>query len=227
MLAPNKTIYDKLIGDFSPKTPKYVFRGLHCFFDAFGIAPKLRLPASAPPWDSTEESMATNPRQAERESSDLGHETRKATDQAGQTGRTMVDAAERTTRAGAEAIAQRSMEQFSKMFGLSGEAASETVQQSANNMQAVIESASIVAGGLQDIAGEWMRFAQTRLEQNLDHLDQLRECRSLQDCVALQTQILRDNLEAFLRSAHRTSERTTQFAGTAIRQMSNTSIAPH
>jgi hypothetical protein len=192
--------------------------------------------------------MATNPRQAERESSDLGHETQKATDQAGQTGRTMVDAAERTTRAGAEAfrrnaegvketvqggaeagsrIAQRSMEQFSKMFGLSGEAASETVQQSANNMQAVIESASTVAGGLQDIAGEWMRFAQTRLEQNLDHLDQLRECRSLQDCVALQTQILRDNLEAFLRSAHRTSERTTQFAGTAIRQMSNTSIAPH
>jgi hypothetical protein len=192
--------------------------------------------------------MATNPRQAERESSDLGHETQKATDQAGQTGRTMVDAAERTTRAGAEAfrrnaegvketvqggaeagsrIAQRSMEQFSKMFGLSGEAASETVQQSANNMQAVIESASIVTGGLQDIAGEWMRFAQTRLEQNLDHLDQLRECRSLQDCVALQTQILRDNLEAFLQSAHRTSERTTQFAGTAIRQMSNTSIAPH
>jgi hypothetical protein len=192
--------------------------------------------------------MATNPRQAERESSDLGHETRKTADQAGQTGRTMVDAAERTTRAGAEAfrrntegvketlqggaeagsrIAQRSMEQFSKMFGLNGEAARETVQQSANNMQAVIESASIVAGGLQDIAGEWIRFAQTRLEQNLDHLDQLRECRSLQDCVALQTQILRDNLEAFLQSAHRTSERTTQFAGTAIRQMSNTSIAPH
>jgi hypothetical protein len=192
--------------------------------------------------------MATNPRQAERESSDLGHETRKTGDQAGQTGRTMVDAAERTTRAGAEAfrrntegvketlqggaeagsrIAQRSMEQFSKMFGLNGEAARETVQQSANNMQAVIESASIVAGGLQDIAGEWIRFAQTRLEQNLDHLDQLRECRSLQDCVALRTQILRDNLEAFLQSAHRTSERTTQFAGTAIRQMSNTSIAPH
>ena len=181
--------------------------------------------------------MATNPRQAERESSDLGHETRKTGDQAGQTGRTMVDAAERTTRAGAEAfrrntegvketlqggaeagsrIAKRSMEQFSKMFGLNGEAARETVQQSANNMQAVIESASIVAGGLQDIAGEWIRFAQTRPEQNLDHLDQLRECRSLQDCVALQTQILRDNLEAFLQSAHRTSERTTQFAGTAF-----------
>ena len=57
--------------------------------------------------------MATNPRQAERKSSDLGHETRKATDQAGQTGRTMVDAAERTTRAGAEAF-RRGMPKASK-----------------------------------------------------------------------------------------------------------------
>jgi type III restriction enzyme len=28
VLAPNKTIYDKLIGDFSPASPKYVFRGI-------------------------------------------------------------------------------------------------------------------------------------------------------------------------------------------------------
>jgi len=28
VLAPNKTIYDKLIGDFTPESPKYVFRGI-------------------------------------------------------------------------------------------------------------------------------------------------------------------------------------------------------
>jgi type III restriction enzyme len=28
VLAPNKTIYDKLIADFSPETPKYVFKGI-------------------------------------------------------------------------------------------------------------------------------------------------------------------------------------------------------
>ena len=114
---------------------------------------------------------------------------------------------------------------FSDVY-MSGETATETVQQSAVNMQAVMESCSIIAGGLQDVASEWMRFVQARVEQNLDHLDQLRECRSVQDCVALQTQIVRDNVEAFLQSAHRTSERTTQFAGKAIRQMSNTSVAP-
>jgi hypothetical protein len=192
--------------------------------------------------------MATNPRQAEREASDLGQETRKVVDQAGQTGRTIADAAQRTARTGAETlqrnlesgaetwqngtdaahrIAQRSMEELSKLFGFSGETARETVQQSSDNIQAVMASTSIIAGGLQDLASEWIRFVQARSEQNLDHLNQLRECRSLQDCVALQTQIVRDSLEAFLQSAHRTSERTTQFASTAMRQMSNTSIAPH
>jgi hypothetical protein len=191
--------------------------------------------------------MATNPRQTERQSSDLDQETRKAADQAGETVRTVADAAERTTRAGAEAfqrsaegaketwqggaeaasrIAQRSMEQLSKTFGLSGETAREAVQQSSDNVQAVMESSSVIAGGLQDVASEWMRFVQLRVEQNLDYLDQLRECRNLHDCVALQTQMVRDNVEAFLQSAHRASERTTQFASTAMRQMSNTSIAP-
>ncbi|MBK8936290.1 MAG: DEAD/DEAH box helicase family protein [Polyangiaceae bacterium] len=31
VLAPNLTIYKKLIADFTPGTPKYVFRGLECF----------------------------------------------------------------------------------------------------------------------------------------------------------------------------------------------------
>ncbi len=28
MLAPNLTIYNKLIADFTPNTPKYVFKGI-------------------------------------------------------------------------------------------------------------------------------------------------------------------------------------------------------
>ena len=33
VLAPNKTIYEKLIGDFSPESPKYVFRGIAEFVE--------------------------------------------------------------------------------------------------------------------------------------------------------------------------------------------------
>jgi hypothetical protein len=44
--------------------------------------------------------MATNPRHGERETSDLGQETRKAGEQAAQTARALGDAAERTTQTG-------------------------------------------------------------------------------------------------------------------------------
>ena len=119
----------------------------------------------------------------------------------------MADAAERTTRAGAEAfqrnaegakkrgrvgaeaasrIAQRSRNTF-KVFGLNGEAAKETVQQSAGNMQAVIEIVLLSRAVSRMSQANGRAFVQTRVEQNQDHLDQLRECRSSQDRVALQT----------------------------------------
>jgi ABC-type transporter Mla subunit MlaD len=99
----------------------------------------------------------TSPRQSERGPSDLNQETRQAGEQVAQTVRTISDAAERTNRVGAESlqrnteqvtetwqevneaasrIAQRSMEQFSKMFGLSGETTREALQQSSGNLQA-------------------------------------------------------------------------------------------
>jgi hypothetical protein len=191
--------------------------------------------------------MATNPRHGERETADLSHETRKTSEQAGQTARAMGDAAERTTRAGGESfqrnaetargtwqsggeaasrIAQRSMEQLSKMLGLSGETLRETLQQSSGNVQAVMESTTVIAGGLQEVAGEWMRFAERRAEQNLDHLDRLGECRNAHDFVALQTQIVRDNVEAFLQSAQRTSERATEMTRKAVNRMSSPPTVP-
>ena len=107
------------------------------------------------------------------------------------------------------------MEQFSQMFGLHGETALEALQQSSGNLQAVMESATVIASGLHEVTGEWMRFAQERVEHNLNHLDRLQHCRNLHDCVALQTQIVRDSLQAFLESGRRTSERSTQIARSA------------
>ena len=191
--------------------------------------------------------MATNPRHGEREALDVGQETRKTGEQAAQTARAMGDAAVRATRASAETfqrntdaareawqggseaagrIAQRSMEQLTKIFGLGGETVIETLQQTSGNMQAVLESTTAIAGGLQGVAGELMRFAESRAEQNLDHLNRLGQCRNLHDLLALLTQVVRDNLEAFLQSAQRTSERTTEMARTAVDRMSAPPTAP-
>lgn len=188
--------------------------------------------------------MASHPRSTDREAGDVAETTRRATEQ---TARSLSDAGERTTRAGAEAfqrnaerlnvswrsgsetanrIAERSMEQWTRLFGLSGETARQTVQQSSSNIQAMLESTTIVADGLQDLSGEWLRFAQERLEQNMAHLDQLFGCRSPHEYLALQTRIARDNFEAMLQSARRVSERSTRSADEAVRKMSEASVAP-
>ncbi len=191
--------------------------------------------------------MATNPRQADQETVEASREwTKRAFDHTAQTSRTMADAAERTARAGADAvrrnadsmtghwqrssdaagrIMERSMSQVSKIWGLS-EDATQTVQQSASNLQSVIDSTTIIAGGLQDISEEWMRFAQNRIEEQLDRFDEMMGCRSLQDCLALQAQLVRDNFEAFLQSARRTSELSSKAADQAVSKMTDSTIAP-
>jgi phasin family protein len=132
-------------------------------------------------------------------------------------------------RSGNEAasrIAERSMEQFTKLFGLSGESARQTMQQSSSNMQAMLESTTILADGLQELSGEWLRFARERLEQNMSHIDQLLGCRSPHEYVALQTRIARDNFEAMLQTAQRIAERSTRSADEAARKMTEASVAP-
>ena len=191
-----------------------------------------------------EGTMATNPRSSDRESGDVAESTRRATEQ---TARSLSDAGERTARAGAEAFqhnaerlnaswrnssdtanrfAERSMEQLTRLFGLSGETARQTVQQSSSNIQAMLESTTIVADGLQELSGEWLRFAQGRLQHNMEHFDQLLGCRSPHEYLALQTHIARENFEALLQSARRASERSTRTVDEAARKMSEASVAP-
>ena len=116
--------------------------------------------------------------------------------------------------------------QLTKLFGLSGETARQTMQQSSSNIQAMLESTTIIADGLQELSGEWLRFTQERVQQNMDHLDQLLGCRSPHEYLALQTRIARENFEALLQSARRASERSSQSADEAARKMSEASVAP-
>ncbi len=188
--------------------------------------------------------MATNPRQAERE---ISESTRRAADQAEQTSRTMSDAAERTTRAASEAfrqnaesfsntwresseaasrIAERSMDQFSKLCGFNGNNARRAMQQSAGSVQALIDSSTAYVTGVQNISGQWMRFVQNRMEENLENFEEFQSCRTPQDCLALQARMVRDNIEALLQCARQTSELSTKLADAAVRRMSDANLAP-
>ena len=191
--------------------------------------------------------MAQN-RQADRDMAETGHETtRRASAHAAQTARTMTDAAERTARAGADVlqrnseqmrqtfemgsdaaarVAERAFGQFARAFGVvTGDNAQQATQLSARNVEAILHSGAILADGVQTISREWLTFVQNRAERSMAQLETLANCRSMQDCIAAQTDLVRENLQDLLATTKRVAEVSTRMADEAV-QTGDSTLAP-
>ena len=191
--------------------------------------------------------MAQN-RQAEKDMAETGHETaRRAASQAAHTARTMSDAAERTARTSADVLqrnseqmrqtfemgsdaaarmAERAFGQFARVFGVvTGNGAQQATQQSARNVETILQSSAIIADGMQTISREWLTFVQNRAERNMERLEALTNCRSVQDCVAAQTDLVRDSIEDLLQTTRRIAEVSNRMVDQAV-QTGDSTLAP-
>jgi len=84
-------------------------------------------------------------------------------------------------------------------------------------VQTGLSTASELARGVQDVSREWFELSQKRLLKNLDGLSSLAQCRSVPDFMAVQTSLIRDNLEQTLDNSRRMAELTRQLADEASR----------
>src|SRR5919199_5461392 len=146
--------------------------------------------------------------QAARASAEIARSNAETVQQIMQSGLTMASQA-----------AERSVEQFTSIFGLSDERAEETAQQSSRNIEAIAECNTVLARGFQDISREWVSLAQDRLQKNLDGFNALLRCRSLQDMIAVQSTLVRDNLEQMLGNGRRIAEMSVQVANEAAQKI--------
>jgi hypothetical protein len=191
--------------------------------------------------------MAQN-RQAEKDMAETGHETtRRTAGQAAHAARTMTDAAERTARTGADVfhrnteqvrqtfemgsdaaarMTERAFGQFARAFGVvTGDNAQQATQQSARNVETILHSSAVIVDGVQTISREWLTFMQNRAERNMERLEALTACRSMQDCIAVHTDLVRDNLEDLLATTRRVAEVSTRMVDQAV-QASDSTLAP-
>ena len=101
------------------------------------------------------------------------------------------------------------------------QAGAEGAQVMARTMQEAVQTglstASELARGIQDVSREWFELSQKRLLKNLDGLSSLAQCRSVPDFMAVQTSLIRDNLEQTLDNSRRMAELTRQLADEASR----------
>ena len=174
------------------------------------------------------------------------NEQNKAADEAARTARTVADEAgrvgEQTARAGADVFRrgaetardnlqsglntatqgfQRVSDQFTKVLGVSGPQAEELARRSSENLQAVSQASTVLARGAQEVSQEVFGLIQDRLQKNIDAVNRLVGTRSVQDFVAVQSDLVRDGLQQVIDTNKRIAEvslRTADEAARAIQQ---------
>lgn len=112
---------------------------------------------------------------------------------------------------------RRAADQFTQVLGFAGPQADEPAKRSSQNIEALSQASNILVKGAQEISREWFDVMQERMSKNLDALNRLAGCRSLQDLVTVQTDIARDRLGHTFESSRRLAEVSVRVADEATR----------
>jgi len=156
---------------------------------------------------------------------------RTVTDEAGKVGEQSARAAADLARQGAE-TAQKNVQagldtaaksfqhvadQVTQVLGFNGPQAEELARRSSQNLQAVAQANTILARGFQEASHEWINLAQERLQKNIEGLNRLVGCRSVQDFLATQSDLIRDGLRQVIETNKRVGELSVRVAEEAAR----------
>jgi len=116
--------------------------------------------------------------------------------------RSQIETAQQAMRSSLEASA-RSFEGLTQNWTRTlGVAAPnpDLAERSAQNVQVVSEASSVLAKGAQDASRAWFELTQRAVRTNLEALGQFASCRSVQEVMAVQSNLLRDNLQQAIES---------------------------
>ena len=116
---------------------------------------------------------------------------------------------------------QRINDQFTKVLGFNGPQSEELTRRSSQNLQAVSQASSVLARGAQEVSREVFGLVQDRLQENIDAVSRIAGTRSVQDFVAVQSDLVRDGLQQVIDTNKRIAEvslRTADEAARAIQQ---------
>jgi phasin family protein len=169
--------------------------------------------------------------QIDRTTDEAARTARIVTDEAAHVGEQTARAGADITRRGAEAARdtvqsglntasetfQRVTDQFTQVLGFNGPQAEELARRSSQNIQAVSQAGSVLARGTQEASQEILGLVQERLRKNMDGLNRILSSRSVQDLVANQSDLARDNLQQIIEANRRMAELMVRIADEAAR----------
>jgi len=133
----------------------------------------------------------------------------------------------RTAMHAATRAFQSSADQFARSFGLSGEQGQDLAHQSRQNVEAITECSAILVRGFQEISREWLGLVQHGLQKNIEGVQALASCRSVQDVVAAQTELVRDNIQQIVDNSRQIAESSVRVADEAAQTLTGKKSSSH
>ena len=118
-------------------------------------------------------------------------------------------------RQAAQQILKQSSQQVDKVMERTHRASYALAQHAGDNLTQVAQVTHIVAAGYPSIASKLVEYTQQSAQRNVDTLNQLLQMRTVNDALQLQTQYLRDSLEAFLTTSAQIAQVATDTANEA------------
>jgi hypothetical protein len=170
--------------------------------------------------DETKRSEARRAREqvdaVQRVADDLGETVRAGTESAQSIAQSMQQVVQNSFGVFSE-LARRSTGQAMQMFVRPDGDSRGLTHQASESLKTVAQSNTVLMRGLQDVSREWFELSQKRLQTNLEGLNALARCRSMNDLVEVQSSLIRDNLEQTVDNSRRLAELTIRLADEASR----------
>jgi phasin family protein len=101
---------------------------------------------------------------------------------------------------------ERIAEHFTTAMGFAGPEAEKVAARSRENLDAISQANSVMLKGAEDMSHQWMVIAKEAFAKNFDALARVSECRTLQDLAAMQSDLLRDNMNRAIEGGRKAAE---------------------
>ena len=147
----------------------------------------------------------------------------KATDNAAQFSRRASDLAaqmaDRSLRQAAE-IGRKQSDQTRGLLGDSGKVYRDVTEHSREDFDAILQSGSRFAKGLQEMSWEVSQFTQQSVRLSMRLANDLLECRSFEDMVACQREFVKESMDVMLAESARILSLSTKVTNDAVNPLS-------
>src|SRR5215207_2436825 len=151
------------------------------------------------------------------EAAKVGEQTARASADLARQG---AETARKNLQAGLDTAAQtfqRMTDQVTQVLGFNGPQSEELARRSSQNLQAVSQASTVLARGAQEVSQEVFGLIQDRVQKNIEAVSRIAGTRSVQDFVAVQSELVRDGLQQVIDTNKRIAEVSVRVADEAAR----------